>query len=86
MSTIGIVLTAAYMLWTLQRVFLGKVNEKWSALPDIDLREMISLVPLAIVVIILGIYPSFMLNLMTSSLNHLVDIVTKGSTAIALLP
>jgi NADH-quinone oxidoreductase subunit M len=85
LSTLGIVLTAAYMLWTLQRVFLGKPNEKWASLPDINGREMFTLVPLAIVVLVLGIYPSFMLDLMTSSMNHLVTVVTKVSP-VALIP
>lgn len=84
-STLGIVLTAAYMLWTLQRVFLGKPNEKWASLPDINGRELFTLVPLAIIVIVLGIYPSFLLDLMTSSLNNLVDIVNNTST-VALIP
>jgi len=78
-STLGIVLTAAYMLWTLQRVFLGKPNEKWANLPDINGRELFTLVPLAIIVIALGIYPSLVLDLMTSSLNNLVNVVTAGS-------
>jgi NADH-quinone oxidoreductase subunit M len=85
-STLGIVLTAAYMLWTLQRVFLGKVNEKWSALPDVSAREIFMLAPLAIIVIVLGIYPSLLLNSMTSSINHLVDVVAKGGAAAALIP
>jgi len=85
-STLGIVLTAAYMLWTLQRVFLGKANGKWNAMPDVDLREICMLVPLAVIVLVLGIYPSFMLNLMTSSVNHFVDVVAKGSAAAALIP
>lgn len=85
-STLGIVLTAAYMLWTLQRVFLGKANEKWAAIPDVDGREIFMLVPLAIIVLLLGIYPSFMLNVMISSVNHLVDVVAKGSAAGALVP
>jgi len=84
-STLGIVLTAAYMLWTLQRVFLGKPNEKWSSLPDINGRELFTLVPLAIIVLVLGIYPSFLLDLMTSSLNHLVNIVNETAT-VALVP
>ncbi len=78
-STLGIVLTAAYMLWTLQRVFLGQPNEKWKSLPDINSRELFTLVPLAIIVIALGIYPSLMLDLMTSSVNHLVNIVVSGA-------
>jgi NADH-quinone oxidoreductase subunit M len=74
------------MLWTLQRVFLGKANEKWSSMPDVDAREIFMLAPLAIIVLVLGIYPSFMLNIMTSSVNHLVDVVAKGGAAVALIP
>jgi len=85
-STLGIVLTAAYMLWTLQRVFLGKANEKWGAMPDVDGREIFMLVPLAIIVLVLGIYPSFMLNVMTSSVNHLVDVIAKGGSAVVMIP
>ncbi len=84
-ATLGIVLTAAYMLWTLQRVFLGQPNEKWSTLPDINGRELFTLVPLAVVVLVLGIYPSLLLDLMTSSLNHLVEFVKQGGGAIALV-
>jgi NADH-quinone oxidoreductase subunit M len=84
-STLGIVLTAAYMLWTLQRVFLGQPNEKWKQLPDINGRELFTLVPLAVVVIALGIYPSLMLDLMTSSLNHLVNVVISAAP-VAVIP
>ncbi len=84
-STLGIVLTAAYMLWTLQRVFLGQPNERWKALPDINARELFTLVPLAVIVIALGVYPSLLLDLMTSSLNHLVDLVNTTS-AVAAIP
>lgn len=84
-STLGIVLTAAYMLWTLQRVFLGKPNEKWAGLPDINGRELFTLVPLAVIVLALGIYPSLALDLMTASLNHLVNVVT-GAAPVAMVP
>ena len=77
-STLGIVLTAAYMLWTLQRLFLGTLPEKWNSLPDINGRELFTLVPLAVIVIFLGIYPSPMINLMTSAVNTLVDVVNRG--------
>lgn len=86
LATLGIVLTAAYMLWTLQRVFLGQPNEKWSGLPDINGRELAALVPLAIIVLALGIYPSLMIDLMTTSLNHLVDLVKSGGSSVAMIP
>ncbi len=85
-STLGIVLTAGYMLWALQRVFLGQPNPKWASLPDVNGVELLTLVPLAIVVITLGIYPSFMLDLMTSSMNHLVDIVVRSGSSMAMVP
>jgi NADH-quinone oxidoreductase subunit M len=84
-ATLGIVLTAAYMLWTLQRVFLGKPNGQWGAMADVNGREILTLVPLAIIVLVLGIYPSFLLDLMTSSLNHLVTVVAKVAP-VALIP
>jgi NADH-quinone oxidoreductase subunit M len=77
-STIGIVLTAAYMLWTLQRVYLGTLPEKWQGLTDINGRELFTLVPLAVIVIFLGIYPSPAINLMTGAVNTLVDVMQHG--------
>ncbi len=74
-STSGIVLTAAYMLWTFQRVYLGTLPEKWNSLQDISKRELLMLVPLAIIIIFLGIYPTPMLELMNTSVNALVEMV-----------
>jgi NADH-quinone oxidoreductase subunit M len=68
------------MLWTLQRVFLGTLPERWKALPDINGRELFTLVPLALIVIFLGIYPSPAINLMSSAVNTLVDVVSKSGT------
>lgn len=85
-STVGIILTAGYMLWTLQRVFLGQPNEKWRSLPDVNGREVFSLVPLAVIVLALGVYPSLMIDLMSSSLNHLVEVVTHVGARASLLP
>ncbi|MEX2089608.1 MAG: proton-conducting transporter membrane subunit, partial [Bacteroidota bacterium] len=85
LSTSGIVLTAAYMLWALQRIFLGQPNEKWAGLPDINGRELSALVPLAVIVIVLGVYPGLMIDVLTSSLNHLVEVVKTGAP-MALVP
>jgi NADH-quinone oxidoreductase subunit M len=42
----AVVLTAGYMLWMLQRVWLGPLNEKYASLPDVNMRELVTLVPL----------------------------------------
>jgi NADH-quinone oxidoreductase subunit M len=73
----AVVLTAGYMLWTLQRVWLGKLNEKYASIEEINNRELFTLVPLAAIVIVLGIYPSAVLDLMATSLNQLNGVVEK---------
>jgi len=72
---LGILLGAGYMLWTLQRVYLGTVPEKWKQLKDLDGRELTMLIPLTIIVVVLGSFPSFMLDIMTTSVNSLVDFI-----------
>jgi NADH-quinone oxidoreductase subunit M len=81
-STLGILLGAGYMLWTLQRVYLGKLNEKWNQLTDLDLREYVMFVPLTIIIIFLGVYPSAMLNIMNTSVNSLVKFMSNSSATI----
>jgi NADH-quinone oxidoreductase subunit M len=74
-GALAVILSAGYMLWTLQRVWLGKLNEKYADIGDINNRELVTLVPLAALVIFLGVYPSAVLDLMMSSLNNLNGVV-----------
>ncbi len=74
-SALGLIIGAAYVLWMLQRVFLGPKNDKYDDLPDINGREMFTLVPIGILVLLLGVYPMPVLNLMKTSLTHLIKAV-----------
>ncbi len=71
----GIIIVAAFHLWALQRVFLGPLNPKYAQLEEINSREIFCLAPLAAIALFLGVYPMPILNLMSSSLVHLVDVV-----------
>jgi NADH-quinone oxidoreductase subunit M len=66
------------MLWTMQRVYLGQLPEKWASLKDLTFREYTMLVPLTIIVIFLGVYPSSMLNLMNSSMNAMAKFMNDA--------
>ena len=79
-STIGIIITAGYFLWTYQRMFLGELNPKYADLPEINGRELFTLVPIAVLVVVLGIYPAPLLDLMKVSLNELVEVVKTAGT------
>jgi len=74
-ATTGIILTAGYFLWTMQRVFLGPLNNKYAGLPEISLREAFTLTPLALIVILLGFYPMPVLDLIGTTLKHTVAMV-----------
>jgi NADH-quinone oxidoreductase subunit M len=81
----GIVIGAAYMLWALQKVFFGKLNPKWEGPwdptgkiyknDDVNGVEKMALIPLALIIIFLGIQPHYILDMMTSSVNHLINAV-----------
>ncbi|RPJ49379.1 MAG: NADH-quinone oxidoreductase subunit M [Candidatus Latescibacterota bacterium] len=75
LSASGIVLGAAYMLWTYQRIFLGPLNERYADLPEISGREIFTLAPLGVIVIVLGFYPHPILGMMEASMGRLVQAV-----------
>lgn len=58
LSLFGIFLSACYMLWMLQRVCLGQPRTATaSGLPDLTTRETVTLIPLAMIVLWVGVYP-----------------------------
>jgi NADH-quinone oxidoreductase subunit M len=56
LAAVAVILTAGYILWTLQRVFLGR-NEQYRGLPDLSPREWAISVPLVVLTVLLGIMP-----------------------------
>ncbi|MGH7178629.1 MAG: complex I subunit 4 family protein, partial [Tepidisphaeraceae bacterium] len=57
-SCFGVILTAGYMLWTIQRVFFGPEKPEYKSFPEVDSREIIVLTPLTVMAILLGILPT----------------------------
>jgi NADH-quinone oxidoreductase subunit M len=74
---VGILLSAAYFLWTLQRMFFGSLSlkggEVWkTALSDLNFREIASLLPLALLALVLGVMPSLVFDKVNDSVLALV--------------
>ncbi len=63
LAVLTIVVTAGYILFMMQRVLLGPLNEKWANMPDINARELLTVVPLIVITIALGVCPSLLLNI-----------------------
>jgi NADH-quinone oxidoreductase subunit M len=69
-----LVLGAAYTLWMVKRVVFGAVaNDHVAALSDISAREFLILGLLALMVLLLGMWPAPLLNVMHASVNNLLQ-------------
>ncbi len=77
-AVIGIVVTAAFFLTALQQVLLGPLNPAWRTMPDANLREVISLVPLLGIILAVGLYPLPLLELQDWSLQQLLVHILTG--------
>ncbi|MBI3184245.1 MAG: NADH-quinone oxidoreductase subunit M [Myxococcales bacterium] len=77
LAATSVIVTAAYYLWTIQRMFLGSLNQKYSHLPDLNWRERFTLYPLGALVIVFGFYPNVMLSLINNDLYRLLRMM-KG--------
>jgi NADH-quinone oxidoreductase subunit M len=73
LAAAAVILTAGYILWTIQRVFLGR-SEAWKSLPDMNLREIGIGVPLVVLTIAMGIFPHWLvLSWMSPSVDSMVQ-------------
>ena len=78
LAATAVVLTAGYILWTLQRVFLGR-SDVWKGLPDMDLREIIIAVPLVVLTIAMGVFPNaLVLSWVSPSVGEMVNSVVTA--------
>jgi NADH-quinone oxidoreductase subunit M len=72
-SVLGLVITAGYFLYMLQRILLGPANEKWAGITDINKRELCTLIPLMILIIIVGVYPMSALKYQMTAISALIQ-------------
>ena len=82
-AALGVILAAAYLLWMVQRVAFGSPDHGTARLADMNLREMATLLPLAILVFWIGLFPNPLLTSMHASVNHLIEHLDRENTALA---
>ena len=72
-ASIGIILGAGYMLWLYQRVAFGTItNPQNEGLADMNLREVVAVLPLVALVFIIGVYPNAAFTIMHASVENLI--------------
>ena len=66
-----LILGAAYSLWLMKRVVFGEIgNEKVAALEDLNTREFLMLGSLSVMVLVLGVWPEPLIELMHASVEN----------------
>jgi len=60
---LGIVITAGLYLQAISKVFLGEPREQWAGMNDLSTREVLTIAPLLILIIVVGVAPSWVLNI-----------------------
>jgi len=74
LATVGIIFAAVYLLWMYRRVMFGPlVNKKNQNLPDLNGREIATILPLIFLIFWIGIYPSTFLRKSKASVEMLVE-------------
>ncbi len=72
-STLGILVTAIFLLTLIQRVFCGPLNERWARLPDLTTAERLLVLPSIALMFVLGIWPQFILGAVDATVVKLVQ-------------
>jgi NADH-quinone oxidoreductase subunit M len=78
LATLGLILTAYYMLWVVRQLLFGVITQPaWAVLPDLNLRELATIIPLVILVFVIGLHPAPLLSVMHASIDHLLRQVAE---------
>jgi NADH-quinone oxidoreductase subunit M len=71
-STLGLLVTAIFLLTLLQRVFNGPLNERWKGFPDLSIRERWLVGPPVALMFVLGLYPQLVLGVVDQTVVTMV--------------
>jgi NADH-quinone oxidoreductase subunit M len=74
-AIIGVVLTAGYILWMLQRTFFGPVKEEFNAVKDADGLEKFYMFVLVAVIMLVGIYPAVLTDVFKLGISPIVKLI-----------
>jgi len=78
-SALTVLVAASYMFWVFQKAILVKSDNDVSHMRDLNVNEILGLIPLALLIFAMGIYPDWFLYKIEPTLQHyLIDILHVG--------
>jgi NADH-quinone oxidoreductase subunit M len=83
----GVIWGACYLLWMYQKVFYGPmVHDENRTLPDISFREQISLWPLAVLALIMGVASPYWIGTIEKPVANIIDKVKSATVSAITMP
>ena len=76
-AALGIIFAAGYILWVIQRVFFGPEKDRFKNVSDVNWFEMVPLILLVISILIVGIFPFYLIELFEHGLDPIVNAITN---------
>lgn len=73
LATIGLLVTAIFILTILQRIFSGPLNERWAGMPDLSVTERLIIAPALGLMLVLGVYPQLAIGICNRTVLQLVE-------------
>jgi len=82
LAALGVILAAVYLLYMFQKLFLGPLDkEETKGLKDLTARELITIIPLVILIFWIGLYPKPFFTLMAPAVEKLLTLIEGASLA-----
>ena len=81
LSMLGLLMTGAYVLKAIQKVLHGPANRELlhhAAMPDINRREIIALAPLLVLMLVIGVYPMWLMTVINQSVTFALTKLSGG--------
>ena len=73
LAVVGVVITAGYILWMIQRTMFGKRIERWASLPDASRLDLIPVALMVVPIFLFGIYPAFLSDVFGVGIEPIVQ-------------
>ncbi|MFH1829377.1 MAG: NADH-quinone oxidoreductase subunit M [Pseudomonadota bacterium] len=86
-AIIGVVLTAVYLIWVIQRVFFGPLkHDEERKMSDMRAREIACMLPLVIIVVLIGVWPKLALEKIWRPADAFVSLAKRGQLIVPVEP
>jgi len=76
-AAFAVILTVGYLLWMVRRVAFGPLNEERADMKDMTLSEGLSMAPLCVLIVFVGVYPQVLTSVMSTSVETLAHVVGR---------